>query len=378
MENNDFAVDNIPEYLKLSINELINMEINLDRFQISKSLTNSLNRELLGDKKEISQIYDWIISDFDKKSEYIKDVETKINDFNSSSDNNFKYYIDPEKITLIVLYKQILYIDDIIKNIQKYIKFDYNLVFVYAYLISKLYDIPEISSNYIFIINKKLSNPSVITDYPNKSEFTVLLEKKNLDKIFLIINLVNECDIKYTEFLNKINQQIIKKYKEEYSTIDESDSVKQKYKLTGGSDNLSQTGINFFREKQALILLKRDIDISKLLLPENFMKLFDPNNISIELWFAYNLFLYKRFNFDLNKYVNEINKLIESNKIDTAYKLNLNFMNDIDYPEVGFVTIDINKNLTGGKLFSSTQQNYKIKYLKYKNKYLNLKKTLSK
>ena len=109
MENNDFIIDNIPEYLKSSIKEYINMDINLDRYQISKSLTFSLNRKLLGDKKDISQIYDWIISDFDKKTNYITEIEKKINDFNSSSYNNFTYFIDPQKIAIIVLFKQILY-----------------------------------------------------------------------------------------------------------------------------------------------------------------------------------------------------------------------------------------------------------------------------
>ncbi len=375
MENNDFIIDNIPEYLKSSIKEYINMDINLDRYQISKSLTFSLNRKLLGDKKDISQIYDWIISDFDKKTNYITEIEKKINDFNSSSYNNFTYFIDPQKIAIIVLFKQILFIDELVQNIQKYIKLDYNLVFIYAYLISKLYDTPEISTSYIFIINKKLSN-STTTDYSNKSEFNVLLEKKNLDKIFLIINLVNDSDTKYTEFLNKINQQFLKKYKDEYSIIDESDSLKEiknKYKLSGGTVDFNKIENDFFKEKQALILLKRDIDISKLLNLDNFEKIFF-NGISLELWFGYNLFLYKRFNFDLKQYIDKINQFIESNNIELSYKLNLNFMNDVDIPEVGFIPTHSN-NIIGGNFTNHKQDNYKFKYLKYKNKYLNLKKS---
>jgi len=67
----DFSIDNIPTYLKNTKEKLINMDISLDRYEISKYLTISLNRLLMDNKTELIDIYDSMVHNFD-------DIENKI------------------------------------------------------------------------------------------------------------------------------------------------------------------------------------------------------------------------------------------------------------------------------------------------------------
>ena len=68
----DLQLDSIPTYLKDNKQKLINMNLTLDRYEISKSLTISLNRMLIGNKTKLLDVYDLIVNNFD-------DISNKIN-----------------------------------------------------------------------------------------------------------------------------------------------------------------------------------------------------------------------------------------------------------------------------------------------------------
>jgi len=145
-DKKDFQLDTIPTYLKDNKDKLINMGLPLDRYEISKSLTISLNRMIMGNKTKLIDVYDLMTNNFE-------DISKKIKYFNYQQ--KYEYFIDPEKILFVVFYKQIVYIKKLINNIYDYLNSNINLVFIYSYLISKLYNEPStISSNYIFIIKK--------------------------------------------------------------------------------------------------------------------------------------------------------------------------------------------------------------------------------
>jgi len=83
------------------------------------------------------------------------------------------------------------------------------------------------------------------------------------------------------------------------------------------------------------------------------------------LWFGYNLFIYKRFEFNFEEYQIKINEMLKSKGYEHIYILNLNYLNDIDMPDAGILPI------VGG---SNMNKDYYTKYIKYKIKYLKLKK----
>lgn len=94
------------------------------------------------------------------------------------------------------------------------------------------------------------------------------------------------------------------------------------------------------------------------------------DGISIELWFGYNLFLYKRFEFNFEEYQKNINEQLKINGYDVIYTLNLNYLNNINIPDAGILP------MKGGNFIfkkKSYDKEYYFKYIKYKEKYLKLK-----
>jgi hypothetical protein len=360
--NIEFSLDNIPKYLNDNKIKLINMNILLDRYEISKSLTISLDRMLMGNKTKLTDVYNLMITNFDDISNKIKLIEDKIQNFNS--EQNFEYFIDPEKILYIVFFKQIDYIKNLINDIFNYIDSNINLVFIYSYLISKLYNEPNnITSNYIFILNNIISNSSLISNYDDRLK--KFLEPKIIDKIFIIIKIIYNLDTDFEKLLIELNNKKMEEYKKN-NKIDLSDTYKKfeenNTKIQGGSDNIYDIEKDFEKKKDILLFQKRNINISNVNIIENFNLIFK-DEISIELWFGYNLFIYKRFIFDFKEYQTKINEVLNSNSYNKIYELNLNYLNDIDAPDAGILS-----NMNGGSNI------YYLKYIKYKNKYLKLKK----
>lgn len=366
MANNnikDFQLDTIPTYLKDNMDKLINMRLSLDRYEISKSLTISLNRMLIGNKTKFIDIYDLMINNFDDISKKIKIIEDKIKDFNSQQ--KYEYFIDPEKILFIVFYKQIEYIKKLIEDIYDYLNSNINLVFIYSYLISKLYNEPyTISSNYIFIMKKSIQDTSFLSNYDDRLK--KFLSPEIIDKIFDMINIIYSTDDDYIKLFNDLENKKMEEYKKNNS-VDYSDSYKELEKkaknIKGG--NIYDIENNFQKTRDFMFVQKRKINISQLYTIDNFNLIFK-NYISIELWFGYNLFIYKRFEFNFEEYQNKINELLKSKGFDQIYLLNLNYLNDIDSPDAGILPI------IGGSNVINTDK-YFIKYIKYKNKYFKLK-----
>ena len=78
----DLQLDSIPTHLKDNKEKIINMGLTLDRYEISKSLTISLNRMLMGINTNLVDVYDFIMDNFDNVSNKIKLIEDKIKYFN--------------------------------------------------------------------------------------------------------------------------------------------------------------------------------------------------------------------------------------------------------------------------------------------------------
>ena len=360
----DLQLDSIPTYLKDNKEKIINMGLTLDRYEISKSLTISLNRMLMGINTNLVDVYDFIMDNFDNVSNKIKLIEDKIKYFNS--EQKFEYFIDLEKILYIVFYKQIVYIKKLIDDIYNYINSNINLVFIYSYLISKLYNEPNnISYNYIFIINKIISDTSFLSNYDIKLK--KFLCPKIIDKIFFIIKIIYSADTDFIKLLTNLENKKMEEYKKNNS-IDYSDSYKELEKeaknIKGGTINIYDIENNYQKTRDFMFVQKRKINIDVLYNVDNFNLIFQ-NDISIELWFGYNLFIYKRFEFNFEEYQTKINEMLKSKGYEHIYILNLNYLNDIDIPDAGIIPI------IGG---NNINMEYYTKYIKYKNKYLKFKK----
>ena len=365
----DFSVDTIPTYLKDTKEKLINMGISLDRYEISKSLTISLNRILMGNKIELIDIYDSMINNFDEIEKKNKLIEEKIKNFNL--EQKFEYFIDPEKILYIIFFKQIIYIKKLIEEIYNYINSNINLVFIYSFLISKLYNEPnKVSFNYIFILNKIISNTSFISNYDERLK--KFISPEIIDKIFLMIKIIYSADIDFVKLMNEYENKKMEEYKKN-NYIDYYDSYKEIEKkaknindemnIKGGKIDIYEIEDNFQKTRDFMFIQKRKITIKELCNSNNLNLIFQ-NSISIELWFGYNLFVYKRFEFNFNEYQTSVNELIESKGLEQTYLLSLNYLNDINAPDAGILPI------VGGNV---SYTNYYSKYIKYKNKYLKLK-----
>ena len=109
---------------------------------------------------------------------------------------------------------------------------------------------------------------------------------------------------------------------------------------------------------------KRDIVIANLYNSDN-LNLILTDNISIELWFGYNLYVYKRFNFNFGEYQNKVNEIVKSTGLDELYILRLDYFNDIDAPYAGMLVTN-STNMIGG--FDFTNDKY---YKKNSNDNLN-------
>lgn len=367
IEKTEFTIDNIPKYLNDNLNKLISMDLSLDIHEISKSLTTSLNRSLMGTKTKLSDVYDLMINNFEQITGTVNTIEQKIKEFNS--EKKFEYFVDPENILYVVFYKQIVYVQTIISEIYNYINSNINLVFIHSFLLSKLYNEPDnVASNYIFIIQKIINDSNFTTKYDVRlKEF---LNDNDIKKIFFMIKIIYNSDEEFEKLLLDIRNEKIEEYKKN-NKVDYSDSYKeieQEIKnIKGGNIDIYELEKKFEKKKNYLMIQKRNIVINNLYNGDNVNIILKDPQISIELWYGYNLFVYKRFNFDFKEYQSKINEIINSNGLDNMYLLNLDFLNDIDAPDAGMLL----PSMIGG---NNKKNIYYEKYIKYKTKYLNLKK----
>jgi hypothetical protein len=372
MSNNDimeFSIDNIPKILEDNKTKLINLVLSLDRHEISKDLTNSLNIMLMGNKTNLMDVYEIMVNNFDDISNKVDTIEKKIMEFNSTQSNS--YVVDPDNILYVVFFKQIIYIKQLVKDINMLICSNINLVFIYAYLISMLYNEPEkITSNYILILKNIVSDTKFMAEHDNKlKEF---LGANVIDKIYITIKIIYNSDKEFDKLLVDLKNQKLEEYRKN-NGVDLSDSFKEIEKLgkdiKGGSINIYDIEEKFIKKRNYIMSKKRNIVITNLYDQDN-VKLIIGDNISIELWFGYNLFVYKRFNFNFDDYQSKINKILESDGLSIDYFLNLDYFNDIETPYASML-LPNSTNMIGGS--NHIDYKYYLKYLKYKNKYLKLK-----
>ena len=368
--DNIFTIENIPEFLKKSKELLINLNLPLDRHEISNSLTNSLNRSLLGNIVNLNEVYNFMINNFKDVEKNVKIISEKVKEFNKTENNN--YFVDLEDILYIVFYNQIVYIKKLLDNLINYINMNVNLVFIYAYIISMLYNEPtKVSSNYIFILEKIIESDEKSNEKLN-NKLKIIIEKNKIDKIYFMIKLIYNADITFIKLLTENYNNKINKLKKENETdvsetfIEISKELKKHSILTGSGLNVEDLEKDFKVNIEYLLLQKREIKIDDIINLEN-IKIILQEPITLELWYGYNLFLYKRFNFDFKNYQNKINEIIETLHLTHLYKISLDNFGDLKAPDVGL----INNNQIGGLNLDFF---YKQKYLKYKQKYFQLKK----
>jgi hypothetical protein len=397
-EFTEFTIDNISKYLNYNKQLLIGMNLSLDSHEISKSLTSSLNRFLIGNKTKISDLYDSLLNNFEEITNKQTIIENQIKQFNT--EQKFNYFIDIDNIIILVFYKQFIYIKKLILQIENAIKSNINLVFINFFLISKLYDEPEkVSSNYIYILRKMLENSKSNYDISNEhsSRLKDFLNINSLDIISNIINVIFKLDVDFQKIIDELKNEKIEEYKK-INIVEYSDSYKEiesefknEFKnepsnKSEGNDKPQDPPIEIFnkiekkyeKKKNYILLQKRNIQIESLLNADNIDLILN-SSTTIELWHSFNLFIYKRFNFDFNIYSGKINDLINQKQFDLIYLINLDFINDLDIPDASLTLPgSLIPSIFGGSLLDSTNINnetdsYYSKYIKYKQKYIKLK-----
>jgi hypothetical protein len=376
-EFTEFTIDNISKYLTYNKNILVGMNLGLNSYEISKSLTGSLNRSLIGNKTNLSDLYDLIAGNFDEMTIKVKTIEDKIKEFNL--EQKFGYFIDVDNIIILVFYKQFIYIKQLILEINNYINStsNINLVYINSYIISKLYDEPDkISSNYVYILKRLINNQNFENEYGNKlKEF---LNSNSLEIILNIIKIVYSSDNEFSKLIDELNKEKKDEYKKNNITnhSESYDKIMDEFtNLSGGDDSeaeiFNKIEQKYIKKKNYILLKKRDIDITNLLNIDNINLILNEST-SIELWHGYNLFIYKKFNYNFKEYQSKINEIIKQKQFDQIYFLNLDYLDNLDVPDAGILS----QSIIGGS--NDLNNQYYLKYIKYKSKYTRLKKLTNK
>jgi hypothetical protein len=379
-ENINLSISDISTKLEDNLKILIEMNLKLDRCEISKALTNSLNKSITGNKIKLSDIYISITEDFDNATDNVNMIIDQINQFNKNK--SYEYFIDCESIKYILFHKHIVYIRKLITNVVLYINSNINLVYIYGFIINKIYSGSfDTITDYLYILNKIITEDSI--DLTNKNILSQLFNSNFIDTAKIIFEFVYNSDSLLIKLLEDYEKTKLDEYKKNNS-VDESDEIKninnehnknaKSIKDNKGTKNgikINDVETEYEKKKNFLLVNKRDITIDNICTNEFLIKLFLDKKISIELWQGYNLFLYKNFNYKFDDYKKKINDFVVSNNLDALYLIELDYLNDLSIPDVGIIVNEV--QLTGGKKFQNIT-NYKLKYYKYKSKYLNLKK----
>lgn len=396
----NFPINNIAESLDYKLSLIINMSLKLDRYEISKALTFSLNKSISGNKTKLSDIYIDIVNNFDKATENVNLIIEQIDKFNTSK--SFNYFVDCENIKYILFYKHIVYVRKLINDLILYINSNINLVYIYAFILNKLYsDSFNIISDYLYILDKIISEDDL--NLTNKNILLQLLNPEIINTIKFILENIYNSDPSLIKLLEDYEKNKLNEYKKNNS-VDFSDEIininqeHRKLNKNNSFDNLNNynnkkktEGIKinnlefeYDKKKKYLLVNKRDILIDNISSEDFLTKILINNKITIEFWQGFNLFLYKNFNYKFDDYKKKINDFINSNKLDSFYFIELDYLNDLNIPDVGIALNikNIDENLIGGcpniinnNILSeyNSYHIYKLKYFKYKNKYLKLK-----
>jgi hypothetical protein len=220
-----------------------------------------------------------------------------------------------------------------------------------------------------------------------KNFFTI----EKINKIYEMIKLIFSCDTDFIKFLETSKKSKLDEEKEnnEIEKFDNFNDIelfernfnKQKRELLLSIKKRKLSIDNLFkneRQRDDIFFNKFNYDVfkeSKSNETENIPTINDIiSNLDNDMWNAFNLFIYKKFDIDKNIYMQKINE-ISGQSLDP---LIIDYFNDLDVPfkvDLGITT----KNNEGirsnqyGTILEGGNNNYLKKYLKYKEKYLNLK-----
>ncbi len=370
-----FTIDIIEQYLTNIKNALVKMNILLDTHEINKCLADSLNRVLLQNIIDIETIYSNMLSNWDLVSNSIPIIEEKIRKFNIN--NNYKYYVNKQEVFYLVFYNQIKYIKKILQELNFYLNSKINLIFIYTWLIQSIYDKPEITLKYIFILGKEIKqeqylNSETMSDFLSEEKIKILGKMLEIiylsDTKFIDLNeqLSNEkisfisTDIKIPVNQEKNNPNCLKKDIVGKKILDIDKKLDPSTRrFSQGIIDIEELEKKFNKLKCELLFEKRPIDLSTIYKNINFIL---ENVITKELWMGFLLFLYKKFTFNFDEFKKNIESVLIS----------------LSYSEDYFPNIDTFKDLAvGDSVYLSKQlggnHNYFAKYLKYKTKYFEMK-----
>lgn len=372
ISNNEFKIDDIKSYLVNIKNILIKMNIKLDSQEINKFLADSLNNSLFENDYNKDTAYEFINQKWN--SIKLEPIETQIREFNK--DEDYKYYVNLEDVIFLVFYKQIKYTKQIINEVNQYLNFGVNPIYIYAFIIQSFYDDPIVFNSYVYLIGK-------IKETMNDKIINAFLDNPIVEKLEMILKIIYTYDSEFNELMRKILSDRINFIKDgiivttqsyptnyncretqeeglittrisENSELEKSEHQKNK--------DIEVLESHFYKLKCEMLFKKRKLELSDKLYTELNNLLSSEPIINLELWLGFILFLYKRFEFKYEEeFVPNINKLVEDAKL-TNYKPKLDYYKDLSVPEYNYE----NKQ-TGG------QNKYFNKYLKYKSKYLILK-----
>jgi hypothetical protein len=355
IQNTDFKINNISNYLIGFKKDLLSLGI-LDKNELNKNLTNSLNNLLLP-QETFEEKYKEIISKMKEVESNIVEIKKQIEEFNNQQ--AYVSFVDIDDILYITYFNEISFVDRTIIKIKNYIDKDINLNYLYCYVINKFYDeLTDSNRNYLFILEHRIS------DITNKSDKTITEQKildffsKNKIKILKdIIKLIFDLDENYKNIIKKFNNEKFEFldliYKDKNILVDTKEILD--FKPYFAIKN------KFIEDKKTFLKKKRDILLEEPTLQIFYNKLFTEQIvITIEIWFGFILFITKHFTVVIDKLMDFFNK-----KLKPEFKINKDIFNDLETPMAKYVW-KLNKK--GGNI------NFYKKYLKYKNKYLLAKK----
>lgn len=198
---NEFTIEGLVDFLSNIKNMLVNMNIYLKVNEINTDMTDSLNLFLLKDKNTNEKIYDFINDDYETIGKNVEIIEEQIKLFNSNFINK-GYHINILNVTYVKFYREIEFLKKLIIQINEYLNCNINLIYVYDFLISKIYDDPQ-NNNFIYILSRLVleSSSSQLKDLLNEQN------NYNITSIKNIINVIFDGDISFKKLLKEIEDE---------------------------------------------------------------------------------------------------------------------------------------------------------------------------
>lgn len=428
-----FSIDNFEDFLQKIKSYCISMNIALDRHMISEQITDIFNTTLLGDVKDEKEIFRQMIAKYDIIASNLPSIIEKIEKFNQK-EKNF-YYIDIEKVFYIKFFKEIEYVLNILSELAKYVSHKINIVIVFTYIINSFYDEPSIISYYyIFILQELIISDYFKSKYneivqkiinPENAEILKIIIKVifkadvSLQRLYadwhndkiIVKQSLNGIDYKVEEENNNENikpsqpNEIIApniEHKDETRQIAGDGSLKSNSDASVDSSkkphpkfiNIDELNKYYKNKKRELLdsKLKREFDFKDFYTKDLLEIINFKSEITKEIWNGFNLFIVNRFSVNYDDYKNSLSNYLKENNLDNSYNIELDELMDLKIKQTTFVkendeTFHIftgRENQQhkyeqiaqkGGRETENDNDNDKYfkKYLKYKQKYIELK-----